>query len=283
MEDFENLEKLRILAQTIAGDSSASDSGDEEVPVEVVDRGLPSDKWTSDGKVITVITGETAKAPAGNSGNNRIDFNALTEKVDGDADKDCEVLDECLFKGMNFRRSMKNSAAKLECDNGCKYIFDPGTVVKPVHGGLSIYIVKSNDGDAIMCAKPTNIESDMACGGTDGCWPQFSFCQTDLEPAGIDLDTLAALAAIVSHNDGIACSRGAKEEIDELCQEDGEDCVPDGFERLRQLMEDIYGPIPEDKLKQVNKFGIAVDATEPCESNGYRLDGPQGYFANYGK
>ena len=86
MDDFENLEKLRVLAQTIEGDSTNAAPEENDIPVEVIDRGLPSDAWTKDGQTVTYIRGE-AKPEAdpirgGNSGNYRTDYNALLEKCE---------------------------------------------------------------------------------------------------------------------------------------------------------------------------------------------------------
>ena len=46
MDEFENLEKLRVLAQTIEGDSTNAAPEENDIPVEVIDRVLPSDAWT---------------------------------------------------------------------------------------------------------------------------------------------------------------------------------------------------------------------------------------------
>ena len=278
MDEMEKLEQLRVLANNISGDSSTPVEKEEDIPVEVVNRGFMSDPWTKDGKTVEVIRGttpgDTGADPirGGNSGNNpsRIDFNALLEKCSGDPDADRRYLGESLFHGMSIRKA----AAKTEAENGCKVMFDPGTVVKPTKGGKSIYIVKNNDGEMIMCAKPTNIESDMTCGGTDGCWPQFAFQQDDIEPAGVDLDTLAVLADIVAHNDNVAASSCCKSQP---CEE-GER-LPENFEKMREMMEDIYGPIPQEKLVSINKFGIPEQPEEP-ETPKFNFDEPRGYFAD---
>ena len=228
MDEMEKLEQLRVLANNISGDSSTPVEKEEDIPVEVINRGFMSDPWTN------------------------------------------QYLGESLFRGMSIRKA----AAKTEAENGCKVMFDPGTVVKPTKGGKSIYIVKNNDGEMIMCAKPTNIESDMTCGGTDGCWPQFAFQQDDIEPAGVDLDTLAVLADIVAHNDNVAASSCCKSQP---CEE-GE-CLPENFEKMREMMEDIYGPIPQEKLVSINKFGIPEQPEEP-ETPKFNFDEPRGYFAD---
>lgn len=281
MDDFENLEKLRVLAQTIEGDSTNAAPEENDIPVEVIDRGLPSDAWTKDGQTVTYIRGE-AKPEAdpirgGNSGNYRTDYNALLEKCDGDPEADKNNLEECLFKGMNFKRSVKDALCKTECDNGCKCIFDPGTVVKPTKGGKSIYIVKNNDGEVIICAKPTNIEADMARGGSDGCWPQFSFQQDDIEPLGVDLATLAVLADIVAHNDKVAEASSACACPDGQCGND----APENFEHMRELMENIYGPLSDEQLRPVNKFGIPEPQEPDPDEKKFDFDGPQGYFGDY--
>ena len=279
MDDFNALENLRILANNIASDTSTTEPETEDIPVEVVDKGFPSYAWTPEGETVNVIADDTEGNPvrAGNSGNHRIDFNALTEKVDADPDSEAQVLDECLFKGMNFKKSKNEAFAKLECDNGCKVIFDPGMVVKPTHGGKSIFIVKCNDGDMITCAKPTNIEADMACGGTDGCWPQFHFQQDDIEPIGVDLATIAMLADIVAHNDSVSCCADDQCCADNQCCHDDNCCMPENYEKMRQMMEDIYGKIPEEQLVPINKFGIP-EQPEP-EKPKFNFDEPQGYFA----
>lgn len=271
---MDELEQLRILAKTIEADSTNdTETPEEDVAVCVVDRGFCSDPYEKDGEKIRFYDG-------GSSGNNpEKQAEPLFEKDGCDANK--TSLDEALFKGMGLSREMREGF-KGECEGcACPVVFTPGTPVGMCKGGgKSVFIVKSNDGEMIVCAKPTSIEADMSNAWNDGCWPKFSFQQDEIVPLNGSLDSIDKLNAMIHHNDEVAKGSLVGHTVSDAGQVSANEVADSNrYGEMKDMMDRAFGELPETG-ECINDFkcGIGEGDEDDDKEKPNFVDGPWGYF-----
>jgi len=271
---FSELDDLKQLTQALA--LEAIDLTKEKEEADDTDHGAmiidgemdnrPFEKDDGKVKVIKVNGTADSKSVGGSSGNLTSD-KVKTKRPIFEQKPDAELTDteiEGIFgKGLGAKIGGIGSLKKaLECcvdgDPECEHQFHPGDYVttrccnKPV-----ILIIKSSDGPVITTAKPTN-DMDEYCEGNDGCWPEFSFNQDEIEPIpGISLNDIMTVMAfndaakMESLTDGSIDEDHLKEVTDrtndmlrEKNIEGAEECKPGEFcdqEAIIERMKDIFG------------------------------------------
>lgn len=214
----------------------------------------------------TECDGESCKEFGGSSGNvtskTRKQKRPIFELDDNDDITD-EIAEGIFGKGLGTFSGLGSLKKAMECccdgDPDCDIQFHPGDYVKAKNKGIPvILIVKCSDGPCVTTAKPTN-DMDEYCEGNDGCWPEFTFNQDEIEPMdGVSLNDIVKVMAfndsqMESLTDSSIDSKPMEDAVDRTndqfhCKKlyGADNCKENEFSDpgdLNEMLDDICGPM----------------------------------------
>lgn len=264
---YDELEQLRKLTRPIELEAMAQpdvEPEDDDFGAMVVDGEMGNQPYDPNPKVNVYAVRGTADQPKTTGGSCGTPAKGAKTKdaifgSEDDADVDAaKVMDEGLGIagiGRSIKEGLHNFNECMDmCDPDCKVHFNIGDFVKPTCCETPvILVVKCNDGSNIMTAKPTECEDEC---GENGCWPEFSFEQDEIEP--MDEITLADIFNVMKFNDQAQteCFNGGSYDESPMkaaqkgASENQRDKKAATFNDINEFMEDVFGPVKDYTVKQ---------------------------------